>query len=315
MKLPFFNELERAQTVLLAGAGGGFDIFCGLPLFFWLKKQGKTVHLANLSSGALGFTNAESPIPALWKITQHTSISSNYFPEMHLARWLSDRFGDTPIFAIEPVGARPATAAYEWLASELQPDTVILVDGGTDSLMRGDEAGLGTPEGDMVSLLAANALTSVPRKYLVCLGFGIDAHHGVCHAHVLENASALIADDAYLGAWSLTKEMDEFAFYRDAAEFVLARLPRQRSIVNTSILNAVSGNFGDYHVTERTEGSELFINPLMAIYWSFHLENVARRNVLLKAIHNTDTFSEVSVAIERFREHLPNIRPWKDIPC
>jgi len=27
MKLPFFNELETAQNILIAGAGGGFDIF------------------------------------------------------------------------------------------------------------------------------------------------------------------------------------------------------------------------------------------------------------------------------------------------
>jgi len=27
MKLPFFNELEPAQNILIAGAGGGFDIF------------------------------------------------------------------------------------------------------------------------------------------------------------------------------------------------------------------------------------------------------------------------------------------------
>jgi len=46
VKLSFFNELERAQTVLIVGAGGGFDVFCGLPLYFWLKNAGKTVHLA-----------------------------------------------------------------------------------------------------------------------------------------------------------------------------------------------------------------------------------------------------------------------------
>ena len=32
------TELESAQTVLLAGAGGGFDIFSGLPLYFGLRK-------------------------------------------------------------------------------------------------------------------------------------------------------------------------------------------------------------------------------------------------------------------------------------
>jgi hypothetical protein len=315
MKNPFFSELESAKTILLAGAGGGFDVFTGLPLFHWLKQTGKTVHLANLSSGALAFSDAENPVPALWRITSETSTSSNSFPEIHLARWLSDRFGETHIYAIDPTGARPVAAAYEWLAGALCPDTIILVDGGTDGLMRGDESGLGTPEGDLLSLFAARSLADIPRKYLVCLGFGVDSHHGLCHAHFLENVAALIGDDAYLGSWSLTRQMEDFEFYRDACEFVFSRLPRQPSIVNTSIIAAVNGSFGDHHLTSRTEGSKLFINPLMGIYWSFQLEHVAQRNLLLDQIRDTETFSQVSMAIEKFRDRLPRIRPWISIPC
>lgn len=314
MRIPLFQELDRAQNILIAGAGGGFDVFCGLPLYFWLKNSGKTAHLANLSSGALGFCDAENPAPALWRITPQTA-ATKYFPEMHLSRWLTDRYGETPVFAIEPRGARPVGAAYEWLARTLQPDTVILVDGGTDSLMRGDEAGLATPEGDAVSLLAAHALVDLPRKLLVCLGFGIDAHGGVCHAHFLENVAALSRDDAYLGAWSLAHDSEEFRLYRDACEFTFARLPQQPSIVNSSIIAAVAGSFGDIHSTRRTEGSTLFINPLMALYWSFHLEGVVRRNLYLDQIKATDTAEEVALAIEKFRDSLPKTRPWTSIPC
>src|SRR5262245_46728571 len=134
MTIPFLERLARTQNVLIAGAGGGFDVFCGLPLYFWLKKAGKTVHLANLSSGALGFCDAENPGPALWRITAKTS-APKYFPEMHLSRWLSDRYGDTSIFSILPAGARPVSAAYEWLSQDLRPDCIVLVDGGTDSMM------------------------------------------------------------------------------------------------------------------------------------------------------------------------------------
>ena len=77
--------------MLIAGAGGGFDIFCGLPLYLWLRKAGKTVHLANLSSGALAFTDAENPVAGLWRITRQTA-ATKYFPEMHLAGWLSERY-------------------------------------------------------------------------------------------------------------------------------------------------------------------------------------------------------------------------------
>ncbi len=314
MKIPFFEELHDAKTVLIAGAGGGYDVFCGLPLYFSLKKSGKSVHLANLSSGALGFSDAESPARGLWKITHETG-ATKYFPEMHLAGWLNERHEEGTVFAIEPGGARLVSSAYSWLAESLKPDALILVDGGTDSLMRGDEAGLATPEGDAVSLLAAHALKNVPKKFLACLGFGIDTHGGVCHAHFLENVSALSRDNSFLGAWSLTEDSEAFQFYREACEFTFVRLPQQPSIVNTSIIAAVMGQFGDVHPTKRTEGSTLFINPLMAMYWGFRLEGVVRRNLYLDNIQETQTAEEVALAIETFRSTLSKTRPWTTIPC
>lgn len=50
---PFFSKISSAKRVLLAGAGGGFDIYCGLPLYFALREAGKEVFLANLSFSML----------------------------------------------------------------------------------------------------------------------------------------------------------------------------------------------------------------------------------------------------------------------
>lgn len=315
MKIPFFEEVDKSNNVLIAGAGGGFDIFCGLPLYFYLKKSGKKVHLANLSFTELGFCDGERPVPSLVRVLPGTGGSRDYFPEVHLARWLSDRFGETPVYAIERSGARPVLNAYEWLARTFAIDTIMVVDGGTDSLMRGDECSLGTPQEDFASLFAANALNGVERKLLVCLGFGIDTFHGVCHAHFLENVAALIEDHGYLGAWSLMREMEEYQLYCEAFEFVSARMPRKESIVNSSIISAVSGWFGDEHASKRTEGSELFINPLMALFWTFRLDQVARRNLCLGRIAETANYGELSLAIEAFRATLPKTRPWRDMPC
>jgi hypothetical protein len=77
----------------------------------------------------------------------------------------------------------------------------------------------------------------------------------------------------------------------------------------------VAGSFGDIHATRRTEGSKLFINPLMALYWSFQLEGVARRNLYLDQIRNTDSAEQVALTIEKFRDSLPSTRPWTTIPC
>jgi len=270
--------------------------------------------LANLSFAELGYCDGERPVPSMVRVLANTGGSRNYFPEAHLANWLAGRFGETPIYAIERSGVQPVLAAYQWLTRELALDTLILVDGGTDSLMRGDEAGLGTPQEDMASLFAANAVSGVNQKFLVCLGFGIDSFHGVCHAQFLENTAALIEEGGYLGAWSLMRELEEFQLYREAFEFVSARMPQKESIVNTSIISAVSGWFGNEHASKRTEGSELFVNPLMALYWAFRLEHVVRRNLYLDRLGKTNSYGELSLAIEAFRATLPKTRVWKNIP-
>jgi hypothetical protein len=162
LKLPFFEELEHAQNILISGAGGGFDIFSGLPLYFGLKAAGKQVHLANLSFSFLPpdeFVNEERLSPTLLKVTADTPLLTNYFPEMYLAQWFRDQGTETPIYCFERTGVRPLLYCYRKLVDHLTLDTVILVDGGSDSLMRGDEIVLGTPQEDISSITAVNELT------------------------------------------------------------------------------------------------------------------------------------------------------------
>jgi hypothetical protein len=40
--LELISRLKGARSVLIAGAGGGFDVFSGLPLYFLLRELGKT---------------------------------------------------------------------------------------------------------------------------------------------------------------------------------------------------------------------------------------------------------------------------------
>jgi hypothetical protein len=49
----FFTRLKKAKRVLVAGAGGGFDVYAGLPLAVALSEAGREVHLANLPFTAL----------------------------------------------------------------------------------------------------------------------------------------------------------------------------------------------------------------------------------------------------------------------
>ena len=57
------------------------------------------------------------------------------------------------------------------------------------------------------------------------------------------------------------------------------------------------GSSAIYHPTFRTQGSELFINPLMGLYWAFGLEQVARRCLYLDEIQGTETWGDMKNAI------------------
>jgi len=63
--IPLFRQLDNSQNILISGAGGGFDIYCGLPLYFALKAQGKKVVLSNLSFTWLANTSAKEVSPFL----------------------------------------------------------------------------------------------------------------------------------------------------------------------------------------------------------------------------------------------------------
>lgn len=308
---PLFTRLE-GRTVLVAGAGGGFDVYAGLPLALALRARGQTVHLANASFTYLAGTSAPFVAPHLAEVTPDAQGQDGYFPERTLARWLAGRGQPSTVYAFEKVGVAPLTAAYRALQARLGFDAVVLVDGGSDILMFGDEAGLGTPSEDMASLAAAHAL-DVPVKAVACIGFGVDAFHGVCHAHFLENVAALERDGAYLGAFSVSRHTDEGAAFLDAVADAARATPARPSIVNGSIAAAVRGEFGDVALSERTRGSELFINPLMSLYFAFDLDGLARRSLYLSELAWTESIFHVASTIEAFRNTVPS-RPWRPIP-
>ncbi|MBC8139571.1 MAG: hypothetical protein H8F28_27135, partial [Fibrella sp.] len=130
-RLPFFDALANAETILLAGAGGGYDIFAGLPLYFALRNAGKTVHLANLSFTHIYATNGRRIGPALVEITHETEGSTRYFPEGYLCQWFHEQRNEaTPIYCFDRAGAKPVATAYRNLIAELGGvDAVVLIDG------------------------------------------------------------------------------------------------------------------------------------------------------------------------------------------
>jgi hypothetical protein len=107
---PLFAALAPARSVLIAGAGGGFDVYAGLPLAFALWHSGVQVHLANLSFSELELIDRDSWVAEHVAAVMPDSTSPDwYFPEGTLARWLAAHELPSTVYAFPPARC-PAVA-------------------------------------------------------------------------------------------------------------------------------------------------------------------------------------------------------------
>ena len=86
-------------------------------------------------------------------------------------------------------------------------------------------------------------------------------------------------------------------------------MPQRPSLVHGQIAAATSGAFGAVQFTRRTSGSTLFVNPLMAIYFTVDLDKLAARCLYLDRIEHTYGRRQVIGRIEAFRNEIPTRIP------
>lgn len=298
MLIPFFSNISKARSVLIAGAGGGFDLVSGIPLYLYLRRLGINAVLANLSFTALAFSECEEVFPNTYRVME-SCADLPYFPEKYVLDWLRAKGEPPSLYAFSnEMGVQPLREAYSFVVNQHNIDALVLVDGGTDSLMFGDETKVGTIVEDACSIIAACG-TAVPNSYLAAIGFGVE--HDLNHHACLENISALTKNGQYLGALSLTDDMAEGKAYLELVQHLNSGMALHQSIVTNSIASAMTGEFGDFHPTRHTRGSIQFISPLMSLLWFFNLRGVASRICFSESIENSMTMDEVAKAFQRYR--------------
>lgn len=313
LDLPFDTLLPDGATVLVAGMGGGFDVFCGLPIFFELRRRGYTAHLANVSFSALPeYKEGEWLSQTLVGIGPAPQETSGYHPERFLARWFRDSLGeDRTLWCLDPGGAQTLADDFRRIVARLNIDAIVLIDGGMDSLTRGDEELVGTVLEDYVSLAAVALLREVPVRIMACIGMGVEGD--VSHTCVLENIAALTRQGGFLGVSALHASSEAFRRYEDAVSYVHSQPGQQPSVINASVISSALGHYGDFHLTERTRGSQLWISPLMSLYWFFSVELVAAQNLFLQELQQTRSAGEAFGVIYEARENM-KLRPAGPIP-
>jgi hypothetical protein len=284
--------------------GGGFDVFCGLPIYFELQQRGYKVHLANLTYSPIHEYKVDTWLtPSLVGIGSNSSRLSGYHPEYYLARWFHETKQErTTIWCFDSTGVVPLVESYRKLIETLKIEGIVLIDGGVDSLARGDEEMCGTVMEDFASLVAVSALQEIPIRIMACVGMGVEGD--ISHALILENIAEITKQGGFLGSSTLLPQVPACQKYESALEYVHKQPNQQPSVVNTSILSAMKGHFGNHHSTERTRGSELWISPLMSLYWFFSIDAVAEQNLFRAQLLETNSIQEVFGTIYEGREQI-----------
>jgi hypothetical protein len=216
------------------------------------------------------------------------------------------------------VGVQPLIKYLEREVEDSEISALVVVDGGVDSLMRGDEAGCGTILEDSITLAAVSKI-DIPHKILACIGFGTETEEGLSHYRALENMADLFRANAFLGSCSLTADQVEFKEYKAFCEEQWHG--KRESHIHTRIIPAVLGQFEEqtlYQGIDARTGfaakGRPFVNPLMGIYWFFDLMAVVERNLLIPSLLPTNTRTDALMMYRQFLNQVKAVRDNQIIP-
>ena len=286
------------QTVMLCGCGGGFDFVHSLILYPELTRLGKRIVIGSYSFGDPNEITGDAPVVfdtegVIAKRVTAASVPVPYYgPEVHVCSYLDGQFPQNAPHFVYAYYARAFSVPllktlYRQFVQRHSIDAFVLFDGGSDSLMVGDEDGLGDPIEDCVSVTTVASLAELKTKILISIGLGCDRYNHVSDAASLRAIAELTAQGGFLGAVGLQPSSAGFRFYRNCLDHIYAR-QGFHSVIGDAISASIEGHFGSEYVPTRLKSrvrpGELFLWPVMAVLWAFDVDSAARRSLMSKWI-------------------------------
>lgn len=299
------------KSVLFYGCGGGFDFVHTMLLYPILKAARKEVIIVSNS-----FLNPhhypKSPgsdvfkDPLVRRVTGSMTQNGSYEPEVHICSFLDAEFPDDAPHFVYACNARSDTGTVNWTIKRMTQflqqivdkhdiDAAVTIDGGSDGLMRGDEAGLADCIEDATSLGACAALNVRSGvRLLISAGFGTDRWNGISDASSLRAVAELTNAGGFRGSFSLEPSGPPARFYHRCLQHIYAR-QSTRLLVSYGIMNAVHGAYG---VAQHPDLKDLedpsrewsgFTWPLAAILWAFDATVAAQRSMLCTWLADVET--------------------------
>jgi len=325
--MPSFWRILRkpeVKNILITGCGGGFDFTHGMLIYPELKRLNKNVTIGSFSFGSPHNISEADIIwqektPAgecLVKKVFATSIgAARYCPEVRLCSYLDIKYPQEKPHMVYAYNARlfsvpMLTRLYEQFIKDHEIDTIIIIDGGTDSLMKGDEDGLGDPIEDCVSVTTAALLRKnnpkIKHTILLAVGFGMDRFNNVSDAESMKAVAELTKLGGFKGSISIESTSKGFQFYKQCIEHINAG-QTFRSVMSLGMIAATEGNFG-YQVpaeaSSRVREGNLYLWPLMAMIWGFDPVIMSQRSLISKWIAECEHAIECHTVLTEERKRL-----------
>jgi len=298
-----FLQIIPSEPILIAGCGGGYDIFTGLPIYFSLLELNIPIYLASFSFTKIELLDKHQKLSDnIYLITPGQEISESvYFPEQLLANKLN-----IPIIAFAYVGGVVTLEkSYRDIIKLYNIKTIILADGGCDSILFGTEEELATPVEDMMNIFVVNKLLKdniINLAYLSILGITAD-YHSVNPVDVKNNIDYLKNNGALVMEYRLNNRCDISKRYVD----VVLACQIDKSIVNCSILEAINNNFGDiisHYLRNRLGENKIFIAPITSNNYIFKLSVVADSVKYLGLLDGVDDSDEIDQIILEYNKNI-----------
>jgi hypothetical protein len=317
------------QTVMLCGCGGGFDFVHSLILYPELARLGKRVVIGSYSFGDPNDIAGDASVVfdqegVVAKRVTAASVPNPYYgPEVHVCSYLDRQFPQDAPHSVYAYYARSFSVPllkvlYRQFAQRHAIDAIVLFDGGSDSLMIGDEEGLGDPIEDCVSVTTVASLTEIKTRILISIGLGCDRHNHVSDAASLRAIAELTAQGGFLGAVVLQPGSVGYRFYKNGLDHIYER-QGFRSVVGDVITASAEGHFGSEYIParlkSRVDPGEMFLWPMMAVLWAFDVDVVARRSLMSTWICDQTTVLGCYDAVRAGRVALQDrLRRVEDCP-
>lgn len=224
------------QKTVILGAGGGYDIYSCIPWYLRLSPQEQNLCiLANysFSDDIYRYDAKDEYIVEITDKTPLTKKNQDYFPEYQLSKFLRK-----PVYAVRLLPNPTLENGLLAFVIKHKIQRIILVDGGIDLCLFGNESSLGSPAEDSQTFLACLNVSlshNIPFTIIGC-AFGVDSVSTdtfQCNWSLLDNNTSEIIN--------MTRHNCDFDTYKQ-----LLDESKSESIIQCSLLAAMEGHRGVY---------------------------------------------------------------------